>query len=136
MSSLVEDFKSGFLSAGISSVDTSLSSSEFSVLQVVASPDTMKIVLDPQGIAGDPEIVTVTTHTASATTVTVTRGGNARSHSSSTRWVHAATASDFQRIGFEGVASFDSVNVTPDPDSGTEDFNLVPAGTVVMYGGG
>lgn len=136
MSSLVEDFKSGFLSAGINSVDTSLSSSEFSVLQVVASPDTMKIVLDPQGIAGDPEIVTVTTHTASATTVTVTRGGNARSHSSSTRWVHAATASDFQRIGFEGAASFDSVNVTPDPDSGTEDFNLVPAGTVVMYGGG
>lgn len=116
MSSLVEDFKSGFLSAGINSVDTSLSSSEFSVLQVVASPDTMKIVLDPQGIAGDPEIVTVTTHTASATTVTVTRGGNARSHSSSTRWVHAATASDFQRIGFEGVASFDSLDVLGSAD--------------------
>jgi microcystin-dependent protein len=111
MSSLVEDFKSGFLSAGINSVDTSLSSSEFSVLQVVASPDTMKIVLDPQGIAGDPEIVTVTTHTASATTVTVTRGGNARSHSSNTRWVHAATAADFQRIGFEGAASFESADI-------------------------
>jgi microcystin-dependent protein len=135
MAVLVENFRSGTITSSISDIDTTISSAEFADLGVVASPDTMKIVLDPEGAAGDPEIVTITVHTASATSVTVTRSGG-RAHNSGVRWVHSTLAEDYQRIGFEGAASFDSVSVTVDPDSGTEDFNLVPAGTVVMYGGG
>lgn len=135
MAVLVENFRSGTITSSISDVDTTISSAEFADLGVVASPDTMKIVLDPQAVNGDPEIVTITTHTSSSTSITVTRSGG-RAHNADTKWVHSTLAEDYQRIGFEGAASFDSVSVTVDPDSGTEDFNLVPSGTVVMYGGG
>lgn len=135
MAVLVENFRSGTITSSISNVDTTISSAEFADLGVVASPDTMKIVLDPQAVDGDPEIVTITTHTSSSTSITVTRSGG-RAHNADTKWVHSTLAEDYQRIGFEGAASFDSVSVTVDPDSGTEDFNLVPSGTVVMYAGG
>ncbi|RMF59091.1 MAG: hypothetical protein D6746_08795 [Bacteroidetes bacterium] len=58
----------------------------------------MKLVLDPDGVNGDPEIVTVTAHSASGTTVTVTRGAEgttARQHGSGTKWVLAATAAQW-----------------------------------------
>jgi hypothetical protein len=101
MTKLVADFKYGTLSAGIGSTDTTITSAEFADLPVVSSPDTMDLVLNPGEVGGDAEIVTVTAHTSSSTSVTVAaRTGSA--HGSGTQWVHAVTAADFNRMGFDG----------------------------------
>lgn len=102
MARLRSNFKSGTLSASIIAGTTTLSSAAFATLPVVASPDVLAIVLDPDAGAGAPEIVFVTAHTASATTVTVTRGQEsttARAHASGVAWRHAATAADFDSSG-------------------------------------
>ena len=102
MTKLVADFKYGTLSAGIGSTDTTITSAEFADLPVVSSPDTMDLVLNPGEVGGDAEIVTVTAHTSSSTSVTVAaRTGSA--HGSGTQWVHAVTAADFNRMGFDGT---------------------------------
>lgn len=78
--------------------DVTLSSSALSSLATVTSPDTAMIVLDPGGVNGTPEVVTVTAHTAAATTATITRaseGSTARAHPVGTSWVHGATIYDF-----------------------------------------
>jgi hypothetical protein len=57
----------------------------------------MYLVLDPEGVSGAPEVVTVTAHTASSTTVTVTRGSQsstARQHAAGTTWRHTTTQAD------------------------------------------
>lgn len=102
MTKLVADFKYGTLSAGIGSTDTTITSAEFADLPVVSSPDTMDLVLNPGEVGGDAEIVTVTAHTSASTSVTVAaRTGSA--HGSGTQWVHAVTAADFNRMGFDGT---------------------------------
>ncbi len=114
MAALVEDFRSGTLTGAITDSATTIFSAEFADIQAI-SADTMSIVLDPQGVDGDPEIVTITNHGASDTDVTVTRGANNRAHAADTRWVHAVTAADLQRMGFEGTYTGDVVgNVTGD----------------------
>lgn len=87
------NFASGVLSADPGAAGTVLTSGNFAFLPAVASPHTMRLALDPDGIAGAPEIVIVTAHTAAATTVTVTRGqetaygaGAARAHATDTVW--------------------------------------------------
>lgn len=98
MSRLRSNFNNGTLSAAATNVATTLSSAGFAALPVVAAPDVLFIVLDPQATAGNPEIVQVTAHTASATTVTVVRGQEgtiARAHASGVAWVHAPTGTDF-----------------------------------------
>ena len=102
MTKLVADFKYGTLSAGIGASDTTITSAEFADLPVVSSPDTMDIVLNPGEVGGDAEIVTVTAHSSASTSVTVSsRSGSA--HGSGTQWVHAVTAADFNRMGFDGT---------------------------------
>lgn len=111
---LRSNFQSGTLTAGIDNVATTLSSAEFATLPVVDSYSHLPIVLDPRGLAGDPEIVYVTSHTASATTATVVRaqeGTSARSHATDVRWVHTSLTSDvvgwvlLERIELSAVAS-------------------------------
>lgn len=78
--------------------DVTLSSAALSSLAAVTSPDTAMIVLDPAGVNGTPEVVTVTAHTAAATTATITRASEtstARAHPVGTTWVHGATTYDF-----------------------------------------
>lgn len=64
-----------------------------SLLPAVTSGDTCFVVLDPQREFGDPEVIEINTHTASATTADVQAGGRglhgttARSHVSGTKWV-------------------------------------------------
>lgn len=56
------------------------------------------ITLDPLRQYGDPEIIIVTSHTASATTATVSRGAYGtipRQHPQGTLWVHAPLNEDF-----------------------------------------
>jgi hypothetical protein len=94
---LFQDFLGGALDADLLTAGTSMSSPALAAMLAVASPDTMTIVIDPDGIAGAPETVHITAHTASATTATVTRGQEgttARDHLSGTDWVAPVTAND------------------------------------------
>lgn len=97
MTRLRENFKTGVLSADLSNVATTISSTQFAGLPEVASPDYMIVVLDPQGLSGNPEIVKVTAHTAASPTITVVRGEEgtiARAHVAGMTWRHALTAFD------------------------------------------
>ncbi len=101
MARLRSNFQRGSLSSNVTNVATSLPSTEFSALPVVASPDYLEIVLDPDAVHGNPEIVKVTAHTSSATSVTAVRGQegtSARSHNSSTTWRHVPTVVDWAPI--------------------------------------
>lgn len=79
--------------------DTSLSSAGLSTLSVITSPDIAAVILDPGGVAGAPEVVWVTAHTAAATTATIARGkegSSARQHLVGTPWVHGPTLLDYE----------------------------------------
>jgi len=102
MSTLFHAFKSGTITDNpLTNAATSVNSAGFSALPTVAAPDICWLVLDPEGSAGTPEIVQVTTHTAAATVCTIVReqqtalGGSAgRQHDVGTKWVLALTPSD------------------------------------------
>lgn len=101
MTIITSNHNAGQLDAAIGSGDTTLSSPGFEFIPVVSAPDLYRIVLDPDGSAGKAEVCYVTAHTASATTVTVTRGEEqakdssvARAHALNTEWIHANTAVD------------------------------------------
>lgn len=102
MTVLYHSFKSGTISdSPLTLGATAVNSAGLSALPVVAAPDTCWLVFDPAGTAGTPEIVQVTTHTASATVCTIVRGQQtstggsvARQHAAGTQWVLAPTPSD------------------------------------------
>lgn len=77
---------------------TTLTSSALAALVAIGSTQHAAITLDPDGLAGAPEIVYVTAHTASATTATILRGQEsttARAHNQDIDWIHGATIKDF-----------------------------------------
>ena len=121
MTVLLQDFLSGNLGSTLATGATgAVTDSSFAGLPAVTSPDTLKLVLDPDGTAGDPEIVTITSHAAASTTVNMTRGSEgttARQHLSSTKWVNAVTTTDFNRIGFDGTITAD---LTGNADTATK----------------
>ena len=119
MTVLLQDFLSGNLGTTLTSgASGAQTDSSFAGLPAVTGSDTLKLVLDPDGTAGDPEIITITAHTASSTTATISRaseGTTARQHLSSTKWVNAVTTTDFNRLGFDGTITADLTgNVTGD----------------------
>jgi hypothetical protein len=82
----------------LSSGATTLTSSSLTAMVVVGSTTHLPLVLDPDGVFGEPETVYVTAHTTSATTATILRGQEgttARAHNRDTPWVHGPTARDF-----------------------------------------
>ena len=96
------NFQSGTITdSPLTNVATTISSPAFASLPVIGATQHLVLVLDPLATAGAPEIVYVTAHTASATSVTVLRaqeGTVARQHNSGTTWRHAAVASDFDPV--------------------------------------
>jgi hypothetical protein len=103
---------SGTLTADPGSGGTTLSSATFASLPAIAAPDTMRLVLDPDGALGLPEIVLVTAHTAAATSCTVTRGqevgfgGNAAlAHAIGTVWRHSATRAALEELPYRKVTT-------------------------------
>ena len=71
---------------------------------MVAVPSTshLPIIIDPDGIFGEPEVAYVTAHTLNATTCTLTRGQEgsvARAHNRDTPWLHGSVISDFALAG-------------------------------------
>ena len=111
MSTLYENFLAGTTTDNpLSDSATTINSSGFSSLPEVTGGDEMYITLDPDASAGAPEIVKVTAHSTSATSVTVTRAQqstSAREHASGTTWRHSFTKTDAERVG------------TPDDDAVT-----------------
>jgi hypothetical protein len=79
----------------LTNVATTLNSAGLANLAAVTGADHALITLDPGRVAGAPEIVRVTAHTASATSATITRGQfgtAAREHLVGTAWEHAPVA--------------------------------------------
>lgn len=108
MPRIFSNHKAGTLSADPGSGGTTLNSAAFASLDVVASPNQMAVVLDPEGVNGAPEIVLVTTHTSLATSCTVTRaqeGTTARAHPIGTVWVVAATKADMDELPFRKMTT-------------------------------
>jgi hypothetical protein len=90
----------------LSSGATTINSAAFAFLPTIASPDYLYITVDPTGVAGLPEIVQVTAHSAAATSCAVVRGQQAvanltsagRSHLVGTIWRHSATKADLDDL--------------------------------------
>lgn len=81
----------------LTNVATTMNAAGLANLAAVTAPDEAIIVLDPNRLAGAPEIVVVTAHTASATSATIVRGQfgtAARQHNLGTEWVHGPIASN------------------------------------------
>lgn len=100
MGTIYRNFLSGAISDNpLSSGATTINSAGFANLPTIAAPDTMWITLDPVAAYGAPEVVQVTAHTASATSITVLRaqqGSSARSHPQTTSWANPVTQVDLE----------------------------------------
>lgn len=113
MAAIYSAFSSGVITDNpLASGATTFNSTALAGLPTVAAPNTMWIVLDPNGVGGLPEIVQVTTHTAAATVATIVRGqqtsqGGAAAHAHvlNTVWVAAQTPSDFDQLDFRLVTT-------------------------------
>lgn len=118
MATLYSNFLQGTLTTSVIDTDVSLSSTGFTSLPLVTSPNVLWIVLDPQASAGAPEVVQVTAHTLNNSSVTVTRGAQgsvARAHLAGTAWSHALTASDATTFGAAApTAGFRNVAINGD----------------------
>lgn len=96
------NFASGTISNNpLGANSTSIGSTAFAQLPVIATGDSMWLVLDPDGIGGAPEIVKVTGHISGSTSVAVQRGQQgttARQHSQGTVWRCAVTRADLDSL--------------------------------------
>lgn len=80
---------------------TTLTSAALASVPVIGSTQHLALVLDPDGFAGNPEIVYITAHSAAATTATILRAqesSTARAHDRDMAWVHSVTVRDFDLI--------------------------------------
>lgn len=101
------NFVAGLLDSSITNVATSMTSSASAGASglpglAAISTDTAVIVLDPDRVAGAPEVVYVTAHTGAANTATILRaqeGTTARAHNSGIKWVHSVTKADMENFG-------------------------------------
>ena len=85
----------------LTSGGTTLTSAGLANLPAISATEHAALILDPDGIAGNSEIVWVTAHTAFSTTATILRaqeGTTARAHNQDMPWVHTATVRDYEPI--------------------------------------
>lgn len=122
MAEILQNFSSGVLSADPGSGGVTLNSGNLAFLPAIVAPQTMRLALDPEGLAGAPEIVIVTAHTAFATSCTVTRGqetsygaGAARAHAIDTVWRHVLTRASIIELTVPAATVVATVAATPDP---------------------
>lgn len=97
MSQLFENFLEGVITDNpLSAGATTINSAAFANLPEVSGGNTLVIVLDPEAVGNGPEKVTITAHTASATSVTC--GATSSEHAQDTVWVHALDAEWLDKI--------------------------------------
>lgn len=110
----------------LSSGAVTLNSAGLANMSVVSSAHAI-IVLDPLRSAGAPEIVTVTAHSSSATSATITRGQfgtMARAHAQGVLWVHAPTIDDVIRICTAATRPSDPYEGQPIFETDTDSLKL------------
>lgn len=105
MPAIYTDFLSGTLSADMpvsgGAPSTTMSSAGLADVPAITGggADFMRVVLNPFGLFGNrPEIVSVTAHTAAATSATVSRaqgGTSAQNHPAGTQWIVAPLSLDW-----------------------------------------
>lgn len=160
MARLRRNFTSGTITDNpLTSGATTINSANFANLPVVASPNTMSLILDPLGAAGVPEVVLITAHTAGATSVTVSRGqetayggGAARQHAQTTMWIHAVTTLEqmvvdgfFRAKATSGTTTscptggytkvtFDTVGYDPNGNFASSAYTVPVAGLYAVHG--
>lgn len=83
---------------------TTMTSAALAAAVAIGTTQHLPIILDPDGIYGEPEIAWVTAHTGAATSATLLRGQEgttARQHQIDVNWVHGPSVQDFvvPRIG-------------------------------------
>lgn len=118
MADIFTNLTAGVLSAAPGLSGTTFQSVNFANLPAVASPNTLRLTIDPDGALGFvPEIVLVTAHGAGSDTCTVVRqqetsygGGAERAWPIDTVWRHSLTRASIVEL-------------------------MVPAGTIEMYAG-
>lgn len=91
------NFIDGSLSAGISPADGTATAAVFATLPAISGTDYAWLVIDPDAGAGAPEVVKITAHTASSTSVTISRGqqgSSARAHLAAVRVTNPVTKAD------------------------------------------
>lgn len=126
MPDIYQNFLAGVLSADPGAAGTTLNSGNFAFMPAVAAPNTLRIVLDPEGVTGAPEICKVTAHTAFALTCTVTRGeeqayggGPGRAHATDSVWRHSLTRASISEMIADVTIPAATVSATlaatPDP---------------------
>lgn len=99
----------------LTNVATTINSASFVNLPTVTAVNHLILILDPLGTAGNPEIVTVTAHTAAASSVTVARGAegsSARTHSLGTTWFHGPIVSDYNYTDIGALSTNRPANPT------------------------
>lgn len=145
MSAIFTNLQSGQISdAPLLVGATTINSAAFANLPVVAAPDFLWVILDPEGADAGPEAVKVTAHSASATVVTVEReqqGTTAVEHPADTVWVAALTKDDldkgllFRVLTTTGdIAYASAANTAARLAIGTAGQALTPAGGVPTWG--
>lgn len=109
---------------------TTINSPGFVDLPVVDTTNHLLLILDPLETSGAAEIVRVTAHAASASSLTVIRGAETttpRQHALGTTWFHGPVASDFN-----GVLSY--AQVVADQGAITTSTDLTGLTTTVTVG--
>lgn len=102
MARIYSNFLAGEISNNpLSQSGTTLNGSFLVDAPVVSGGNILKLVLDPQGLHGAPEIVYVTSHSSGASSATIQRGREgtaARQHPQGTRVVAGVTATDLSTV--------------------------------------
>lgn len=129
MTAILQNFVGGSLSFDLTVGGTSMVSPAMESVPVIEAPDTMVVVLDPDGIYGAPEIVLVTDHVFGSATATIVRAQEttlARSHFSGTNWVHSLTAGAIASLGggTGGGVSGSGVITQAEPPASPADYEL------------
>src|SRR5512143_2978655 len=107
-----QNFIGGLLTASLSATGTTLTSDGLAAMSAVDSLHHMVVVLDPDGLNGEPEATYVTAHTAAATTATIVRGkegSTGRAHDIDIPWVHTLITSDMSGAATGSVGSVDGL---------------------------
>lgn len=121
---------------------TTVNGSALADMVAVSGSNSMWLVLDPDGANGAPEIVSVTAHTAAATSATIARAQQsttAREHPAGTVFRVAATKSDLDELPFRKLTTTgdmlyaSAANVAARLAIGTSGLPLVAGASVPSY---
>lgn len=121
----------------LASGGVTLNSAGLSALPVIGSTQHAALTLDPNGRAGEPEIVWVTSHAAAATSATIVRGREgttARQHAQGVGWRHTLTAWDFQPM-IEKAGTISDADFPHAPPNGSQGLDSTNNRWYVRIGG-